>query len=473
MAANVGLERLIMIALIVLLIILQGYACYKLYTANTIHSVLAFSIVFYLILWIILPGFISLLIYSELFGGQFSSDIISSDYIVLYSLESAIFLCVVVVSVYLWKVKNRLKILQNERQLTHRSLIIVLIGFLVIVSINYILGAGVDYLERNDARNYDSSSALAFINIAYNILEASIAYVTITMKYSKLVTSTLFISLIIGALIETMNGSRIAMVLPIFVFFCRMHFSSKDLAKNMLRIAILSIASAFILMPAAIAIERIRTHGQINMDMIMGSAERFMESTDDILAVDMAATLLTKFNSFSSGLSLIDGYGSGSAGIRPYIGSVLVFMPRYFFPDRPVAGSIDGTIYGTPPRLVPQLETESYSSNVGVSPYAVSVWHFGCLLGGAILIVGGVFNILLLQYLFSRNNIVYKIFAVYLIKVSSFVGIFNSPDVLLKNAIEIAIMGFIVAFLLKNVRLTFRLHSRRRPLGIYATSATQ
>src|SRR5262249_25666879 len=122
---------------------------------------------------------------------------------------------------------------------------------------------------------------------------------------------------------------------------------------------------------------------------------------------------------------------------------------------------------------VPQLYTESYSSNVGVSPYAVSVWHFGWLLGGAILIVGGVFNILLLQYFFSRNEIIYKIFAVFLIKVSSFVGIFNSPDALLRNASEIAIMSFIVAFILKNVRLTFRLRSQRRPLGIYATPATQ
>lgn len=447
-----------MIVFVVLSVMLQGYACLELFKTNTLHKILSFSIIFYLVIWIFLPGVISILIYFGLLEEYISSAAISDEYIVLYGLESIIFLCVVSTAIYIGKMKIKAKMPQAGGQITLRFSVIALLGFSLTAGALFILSHGLDYSARNDASAYDSDRAYVLLEIINGILEGAVIYAAITLKGNRLVTILLFASLLMVALIETLNGARIMMLLPVFVYFSKMHFRSRDFAKKAFKMAILSALVAALLMPFAIAISKVRSEGIIDMNSVIESGNEAGASL-----AEGAFTLFMKFNSFSSGLDLIDGYGPGSAGIAPYIGSVLIFMPRFIFPDRPVSGSIDGTIYGTPARLVPQLYMNSLFMNVGVSPFSISVWHFGWLFGAIVLVIAGTLNLLLLQHLLTRRSALYKIIAIYTIQIPTFMGLFNSPDALVKNDVVIAVMSIGLFVLLDLGRRAPRIHRASPP----------
>lgn len=439
-----------MVTVVIFLIAFQGYACFKLFKAHTFHKILTLSIIAYSTLWIILPGVISIFIYFGYLDNYLPASLINANYFVLYSLEAATFLAVVGGGAFLSNMKTSASTSWVGKQPTRRFTIFVLVAFLLVVGANFISGSGLDYLERNEASAYDNNRALVVFTIAYGVFGSAVIYSAVTLRHKPILITILFISLLLAASIDTLNGSRIAMLLPIFALSCRMHFNSKGFKKKTIKIAILGVTLFLFLMPIAVTIAKIRGQGEISFNRIM---EVNSQSTP---LTGMAADLFTKFNSFSTGLDLIDGYGPGTAGTRPYIGSLLVFLPRFIFPDRPVAGSIDGTIYGTPARLVPQLQQASDSKNVGVSPYAISIWHFGWLFGGGLLIVSGILNLLLLQYFLSRSGVPYKILAVYVIKIPTFVGVFNSPDVLLKNGVEIVAMAVLLGLFTTLLNLRFR-----------------
>jgi hypothetical protein len=247
--------------------------------------------------------------------------------------------------------------------------------------------------------------------------------------------------LALSAVQQTLGGSRIAMLLPVFVYLARLHYQSSNPATNFYRMVVVSVLVLVTLLPTALLIGRVRGEGAI-------SAQSIEDSRAQAVALaDLAADVYTKFNSYSSGLDLIQGYGLGSAGLTPYVGSALVFLPRSLFPGRPVAGSVDGTIYGTPSRLVPQLFGSSESMNVGVSPLAVSAWQFGPLAGSLALWLAGTTNLVLLQYLISRRGWIPRVLAVHAVGIPTFAGIFSSPDALLKNGVEVGILVALLSFL--------------------------
>jgi hypothetical protein len=432
-----------MIVLVVLSILLQCYVCLKLYKTNEIHGLLAISAIFYSMIWIVIPGIISFSIYFSILESKFPSNFISNEYIILYSLESLFFATVLVASRYLLTKQPHKKILQVDTQLSSRLLVIALLTFSFIIGIKYFLGANIEYLERNDVTLYDDKRVFVILYIVYELLKSVIIYGAIVFNSSRIITTLIWISLLVVASLDTISGSRISVLLPIFVFFCKIHYRSKSLWKLIFSAVIILVLAFAFLMPIAVTISKYRGEGIIGKDII--ESNRGV----NISLGEMADELFSKFNSFSSGLYLIEGYGPGDAGIRPYIGSALVFLPRFIFPDRPVASSVDGTIYGTPSRLVPQLFMDSKSKNVGVSPLAISVWQFDWFFGGGVLLIAGILNFLLLQYLLTRNNFAYKIIAIYTIKIPTFNGVFHSPDVLLKNAVEIVCMSIVLAIVIK------------------------
>ena len=96
-----------------------------------------------------------------------------------------------------------------------------------------------------------------------------------------------------------------------------------------------------VVLPIASIIAKVRSDVSLNLIDVITEYEYKIDSSDATIG------LFTKFNSVTNGVLLIDSYGVGNAGFAPYIGSALIFLPRVIFPGRPVAGSIDGTIYGT------------------------------------------------------------------------------------------------------------------------------
>ena len=87
-----------------------------------------------------------------------------------------------------------------------------------------------------------------------------------------------------------------------------------------------------------------------------------------------------KLNSFSYTEALLKYDGAEFAGINPYIGSALKFVPRFIWIDKPTATSFNSDISGIPSRRIPYLQgSKSDSYNVGTSAFAVSLWQMGYL----------------------------------------------------------------------------------------------
>src|SRR5262249_50255622 len=116
------------------------------------------------------------------------------------------------------------------------------------------------------------------------------------------------------------------------------------------------------------------------------------------LARALHVEALTKFDSFSAGAYLVEEFGAGSAGMAPYIGALVALVPRALLPFKPVPGSVDGTYRGHPSRLIATaIGYDPDSSNVGVSPAAITIWQLGY--PGLVLLV--LANVIVLKFINS------------------------------------------------------------------------
>lgn len=419
-----------MITFIAISLLIQTFVCFKLYKSHLFHPILTASIIFHTVLWYATPGFITLLIYSGL-DDFYSSDNITDDYIALYSLESAIFLCAIVVGKRLIKSKVVKTRQQYPDKLTPRFSMVLILGYITLIISNHFLYGGMTYQESNAAGLYDENRSFAFISVGYSLFLAAVIYVAVTVKNNYLVFSLSIFSLLADVSLNALGGSRIAFALLFFVFFVRTFSATKRLKVRKAWVIAITLVLVFtVVLPLSDTIGKSRSGESIEYANVVNESE---------FGINLSRTMInlfTKFNSISTGLELIDGYGAGSAGFTPYIGSALIFLPRAIFPGRPMAGSIDGTLYGTPARLVPRLYSEvSDASNVGVSPLAISVWQWGWFFGSILLLLSGILNLYILNYFLSGNNFIHHLLAIYTVSIPTFVGIFSSPDVFLKNLV--------------------------------------
>ena len=91
-------------------------------------------------------------------------------------------------------------------------------------------------------------------------------------------------------------------------------------------------------------------------------------------------TFLIRLDSVQNAGILADQtFKSGKfATYRPFVGSLLAWAPRYFWPQKPLPLSIDGTVAGLPWYLVMSYRDEPWN-NGSVSVAGVAYWQFGWL----------------------------------------------------------------------------------------------
>ena len=67
------------------------------------------------------------------------------------------------------------------------------------------------------------------------------------------------------------------------------------------------------------------TNDEINGDT---SISEISNNIDTESLISVFTSVFQKFNSIDAGIKLVDGYGSGVAALKPYIGSVFIFVPQ-------------------------------------------------------------------------------------------------------------------------------------------------
>lgn len=337
-------------------------------------------LLFSFFIWYLIPITLSLTGYYE-----FTETIVSTSlarYVELATFEVWFYAVILILFNLIKKksFKNSYEIVENPSVYKYFVPTIVLFTIIMLLY-NFIYN--LDYNEVNDIGN--AEGGFFFLFNAINIFVLSFIWICVILKnYPKY--NKLFKIIIIFYLIYfILSGSRIYLVGFIWLFY----FEKRDKIKwykFLVPIVLLTVGSMLLL--PFLASKRV---GQDTSGLI---------EVIDVGNIDeiVLTQLNIKLNSIAYSSVLIERDGIGFAGVNPYIGSMLKFLPRGLWHDKPTPTSFNGNISGVPSRRIPYLlDDTSDTYNVGVSAGIVSLWH-----GYFSIILSIILNVLLL-YIISRS----------------------------------------------------------------------
>jgi len=378
---------------------------------------LRLSLISYLIFWSIIPGLsaVMLNIATEIY--------ISDSFIHLYLLESVAIYGMVVYFFKFQKARLETPALEIDSR-----------AFLILASvfvIDLILMRKVSYLDANDLDLATATPDAGIVLFVTSLIGSYLTYCALITKdkvilYSSVIIIAYSVSVTLGM------GGRMGLTWLLFVYAYRALKNAGRLkAINVLIIT--SIAAGALLLASATSQTRGDAYG-VTIDKQIG-----------VSGADLLLNLYQKLNSYETGMQLIEGYGPGSAGMRPYYGSVLFFIPRSIYPDKPIPGSITDDNFGLPSRLVPRLNNPNDSiNNVGVSHLAVSIWHWGWILGPIAFVLSGLISLWLLRIVFTSESVGLRVVGINLVPIPGFLYVFPSPDILIKHSVTVGCVYLLI-----------------------------
>ena len=297
----------------------------------------------------------------------------------------------------------------------------------VILDFIYLLSnSGGDYLTSNSIEYKVDDGVVPFLG---QLLSGYMIYVALfSEKRIEIVISSSLVLYFCYNILA--SGGRLTLLLPLFIVVFR---SLSSQSSSFKKYTLAFIAGLLLIFSINLSsyIEAGRGRGEALND--------FKLSNQYASTLSVIGSAYQKFNSFSAGSQLIDGYGPGSAGLRPYLGSLLYPIPRVLFPEKPVSGSIYSDRSGVPSRLVPALiNPRDTINNVGVSPLAISVWQWGWITGLIVFTATSILNLKIIQICIESQYLIMRILAITLIPLPGFL-VFPSPDVVLKNLMTVLV----------------------------------
>ena len=312
-------------------------------------------LLFSFVIWYVIPIILSLLGYWEIIEGIVSTSL---ERFVEFATFEVWFYAVILLLFNLTKkfhFKNNFKIVENP--VVYKYFVPTIVIFTISMLLyNFIYN--LDYNEVNDIGN--AEGGFFFLLNALNIFILAFIWVSVILKNNTKYHKLFKIIIVCYLIYFVLSGSRIYLVGFIWLFY----FEKQDKIvwyKFLVSIVLLSVGSMLLL--PILASKRVGedTSGLVNESNIN----------------DLVLTQLNmKLNSIAYSTVLIERDGVGYAGFNPYLGSLLKFLPRGIWSDKPTPTSFNGTISGVPSRRVPYLlndTTDTY--NVGVSAGIVSLWH--------------------------------------------------------------------------------------------------
>jgi hypothetical protein len=449
-----------------------NFLAWKVYTLKRVNSLLAIAIWAAILQWYCIPGLIAALYQQDtpfISLYRYSKDNWFTDFFATYSLEAVAICTILTTLILLLKAKRK-----HSKEATigtsaypertykisnrYKKLVLVIFGLTLIY---HAFNFQADYQLNNSAELYSAGKGTVEV-----ILDAvsSLSFYAVTLialqeKKSFLVLRFAFAMIIASAIMTATQGGRIDLLAPVYIYIFRRiilgateksqdgipgEHRQKSPSKAKSRIQLISTVLLstcmlwFVFIPIAQSLQDARSQGSINWSEVVETA--YLNDNSRVAA----ELILGKLDSFTTAAILIQEEGLGSGGINPYIGSLLVFIPRSIMPSRPIAGTTDGTIYTHPTRIVPiSVGIQSDSLNVGISPLHVAMWHFGYL-GFPIFVIAISFYLRAINWLLNSRSFLFNVFGMFSISIPTFADVFPSPDVALKNIVVISLLVILV-----------------------------
>lgn len=317
------------------------------------------------------------------------------------------------------------------------EIIVIILSIIIIFNFWVLVGFGdsITYLENNALLTTRSGSftykIIGSITLLKDLLFGYLyALILADNKKTKRVIKVAAIFIImIDAYTNFTIGSRVQLLVPLVILIYYAAIKNWSL-KYYLIVGTFLIISFIIGGSFAVIASEERTQTNLSFNELIDTFNNFRKK--DVINSfykPIFDELLIKYDSISSGGFLVNALGPGSAGFKPYYGSVFSLIPRFVFPEKPVPGSIDDTYWGTPQRLVPNLwHRKVAAGNHGVSPVCISVWQSGYCFGVILFIVFNLLSLMFLNSLFRSSSKVSWGIAFSILNLPSVAYFLSSPD---------------------------------------------
>ena len=165
-----------MILLVVISLILQSVACFKVIKDGRISNILAISMVFFIILWYVTPGFIIVFYeYNDIVSSLYN-DISEDDLIIAYFLESLTLFIIIITFLKIlkhWSKKSGSDSFKLSNRRDFLLFLVISYAVLLIYKFNY---SSFNYLINNTASLYDQKANYAFVDVIGQFLFSATAF---------------------------------------------------------------------------------------------------------------------------------------------------------------------------------------------------------------------------------------------------------------------------------------------------------
>jgi hypothetical protein len=453
---------------VIALIVLVNWMLWRIYSKNILHPLLTLCIWSAFSMWYLVPGVISTIYQEEtpffplyLQHSEATMDIWLENFNHAFILET---ISVVGILGLVLFFKGKKNIQRNNVKLTYETngeteistpfKVVILACFLAMLIYQALTLKDNVYITMNSAELYGSSDWFLVL-----IKQVSLAMTVLLAVYEKKRSPLIYLALaliVVDAYQTSFQGNRIILLAPVIVLIFRNLINRKQNEKEKKNLrhsqkysqyfkifGLLFISLCFlwyVFIPVAQTFEKARLSGSINWSEIL------LNSTQEVDNKAAVSTIFWKLDSFTGGSILTREVGYGEGGITPFIGSLLVVVPRAIVPNRPIAGTSDGTIYTYPSRLVPaSIGIESDYFNVGVSPLHISFWELSEF-GFIVYIVFNFIYFRFLNWLLNSPYFLLKSLAIYSVSLPTFANVFASPDAVLKIMVILLVFVGLIKF---------------------------
>ena len=195
-------------AIILSLVIITNFLCYKLLSKKNISSILALSLWFAVLIWYSIPGLICVLYPVREVNSPFFSTITKSDFLQAYLIES---FGIILVLILVLAIRNKKYIDTSVflNNFTQRQKYIFLLLFVVVSMLRAFLvkeANDFDYLAANSAELYDTGSFLSKSVVIFNSFLLSIVILIAVFENNKTIAVFVFMVIFIDSLPSLLSG---------------------------------------------------------------------------------------------------------------------------------------------------------------------------------------------------------------------------------------------------------------------------
>lgn len=397
-----------------------------------------------LFFWLVLPFFLlrNLSILQE--NVPFEESRISSGYL----LELCAFLFSAFIYLILHGFLGKIIINKDDRlQLNHSNLthlfILVPCIFLIFLASFYSIFTGVTYESANlmgGTAGVGGSFGLPLLEPL--LVSFVVAFLVSSKGYGFKWLAFAFFVILLYSIAKFLEGSRfsalLSVVVPIFILLFR-----RGRFYVFSRLLFFSLILSPFLIYGVNAVAEYRVGGSYSFSQI------FSLDALELLLVH----LYIKFSSVISSISLSELVDKPlfSEGLKTISGVPLSFIPRFFWPDKPISGSIDGLESGLPYRIAAEALGYPEWGNVGLSPFISADWFLGSF-GVLLTLLVFSFNLIAVATLVNmaaRGRFLFAGLAFYILGLPHFTGIWVDFSAGLSVLFRTVIFGLLIVALYK------------------------